>query len=104
MNMQVSVIFANPEQPLWLKLDLAQGSTVKDAITNSGLLERFPSLDISRHKTGIFGKFAKLDKTLEPGDRVEIYQPIIADPKALKRSPQRLQQQQIQTQAADSPP
>ena len=85
MNMQVSVIFANPEQPLWLKLNMEKGSTVKDAITNSGLLERFPSLDISRHKTGIFGKLAKLDKTLEPGDRVEIYHPITANPKTVKK-------------------
>ena len=100
MNMQVSVIFANPEQPLWLKLDLLPGSTVKDAITNSGLLERFPSLDISNHKTGIFGKLAKLDKTLEPGDRVEIYHSITADPKTIKRRDQK----HPTTASHDSPP
>ncbi|MEH6575558.1 MAG: RnfH family protein [Amphritea sp.] len=85
MNMQINVIFANPEHPLWLKLTLAQGSTVKDAIANSGLLDQFPHLNFSSFKTGIFGKFAKLDKTLEPGDRVEIYQPITSDPKSIKR-------------------
>lgn len=88
MNMQVSVIFANPEQPLWLKLKLAPGSTVKDAIANSGLQDRFPHLDINSHKAGIFGKFAKLDKPLEPGDRVEIYQPITAAPKIVNRRDQ----------------
>lgn len=85
MNMQINVVFANPEHPLWLKLTLAQGSTVKDAITDSGLLSQFPHLNFNKLKTGIFGKFAKLDKTLEPGDRVEIYQPITSDPKSIKR-------------------
>ncbi len=88
MSMQISVIYANPEQPLWLKPTLAPGSTVADAITCSGLLDRFPHLDLSRYKTGIFGKFARLDKTLEPGDRVEIYLPATADPKAVKRREQ----------------
>ncbi len=85
MSLQISVIFANPEKPLWLKLSLAPGSTVIDAITCSGLLERFPLLDLNRYKTGIFGRFAKLDKPLQCGDRVEIYEPISADPKQLNK-------------------
>ncbi|OMH34055.1 hypothetical protein BGP75_12765 [Motiliproteus sp. MSK22-1] len=82
--MQISVVFANPEQPLWLKSTLAPGSTVKDAITCSGLLDRLPHLDLSSYKLGIFGKFARLDKPLEPGDRVEIYLPATANPKSIK--------------------
>ncbi len=85
MQLQISVIFANPEKPLWLKLSLAPGSTVKDAIICSGLVERFPLLDLNRYKTGIFGRFTKLDKQLQCGDRVEIYEPISADPKQLPK-------------------
>ncbi|MEH6472117.1 MAG: RnfH family protein [Halopseudomonas sp.] len=81
MSLQISVIYANPEKPLWLKLSLTPGSTVKDAILCSGVLERFPLLDLNRYKTGIFGRFAKLDKQLQCGDRVEIYEPISPDPK-----------------------
>ncbi len=83
MSLQISVIYANPEKPLWLKLSIAPGSTVKDAIICSGLLDRVPLLDLNRYKTGIFGRFTKLDKPLQCGDRVEIYEPISADPTKL---------------------
>ena len=89
--MQINVIFANPERPLWLKLTLTDGSTVQDAIANSGLLDQFPHLNFNNLKTGIFGKFAKPDTTLKSGDRVEIYQPITSDPKRIKQQNQNTQ-------------
>ena len=83
--MNISLVYAHPQQRQWLNLELAEGSTVADAIDNSGILDRCPSIDLKTHKTGVFGKLAKLDQLLRPGDRVEIYTPVIVDPKTVKR-------------------
>ncbi|OMH37950.1 hypothetical protein BGP75_06570 [Motiliproteus sp. MSK22-1] len=83
--MNISLVYAHPQQRQWLNLELAEGSTVADAIDNSGILERCPNIDLNTHKTGIFGKLAKLDQPLKQGDRVEIYTPVIVDPKTVKR-------------------
>jgi hypothetical protein len=58
---------------------------VAEAIERSGIIERFPEIDLAKNKVGIFGKLAKLDKVLQPGDRVEIYRPLIADPKEARK-------------------
>ncbi len=83
--MNISLVYADPKQPQWLDLDIAEGCTVSDAIDHSGILDRFPAIDLGIHKTGIFGKLAKLDQPLKDGDRVEIYTPVIVDPKTVKR-------------------
>ncbi|WP_207063205.1 RnfH family protein [Motiliproteus sp. SC1-56] len=85
MNMTVSLVYADPEHPQWLDLELKQGSTLKEAIRHSGILHRCPTIDLKTHKTGVFGKLAHLDHRLNPGDRVEIYLPICVDPKQVKR-------------------
>jgi putative ubiquitin-RnfH superfamily antitoxin RatB of RatAB toxin-antitoxin module len=59
--------------------------TAKQAIEVSGILERFPEIDLKINKIGIFGKVAKLDTLLTEGDRVEIYRPLIADPKEARK-------------------
>lgn len=83
--MQVGVAYAEPDQQVWLKLEVPEGSTVLDAVKRSGILHRFPQLDLDKQKVGIFGKLAKLDTPLKEGDRVEIYRRITADPTAVKR-------------------
>ena len=83
--MQVGLAYTDPKDQVWLRLDIPEGSTLKDAIEASGLLARFPEIDLSKQKVGIFGKLAKLDAPLKEGDRVEIYRPITADPKTVKR-------------------
>ena len=83
--MQVGVTYADPDQQVWLKLEVPDDSTVLDALTLSGLLKRFPHIDLEKQKVGIFGKFTKLDSPLQEGDRVEIYRPITADPTQVKR-------------------
>ncbi len=83
--MQVGVAYAEPDQQVWLKLEVPEGSTVLDAVKRSGILNRFPQLDLDKQKVGIFGKLAKLDTPLKEGDRVEIYRRITADPAAVKR-------------------
>ena len=83
--MQIGVAYAEPDQQVWLKLEIPEGSTLLDALNHSGILTRFPQVDLKRQKVGIFGKLAKLDTPLREGDRVEIYRPITVDPTKVKR-------------------
>lgn len=66
-------------------LELPQESTVQQAIAASGILEKYPEIDLGRNKVGIFSKLCKLDAPLRDGDRVEIYRPLIADPKEVRK-------------------
>jgi hypothetical protein len=68
-----------------LRVQLAEGATVKDAIRASGVLDEFPEIDLASNKVGIFSKLVKLDEAVRDKDRVEIYRPLIADPKEVRR-------------------
>jgi len=81
----VEVAYAKAEEQLILRLDVAPGTTLRQAIEQSGILDRFPEIDLTRLKAGVFGKLKKLDQTLREGDRVEIYRPLIADPKQVRK-------------------
>jgi len=81
----VEVVYALPAQQPLLHVQLAEGATVEDAIRASGVLEAFPDIDLTRNKVGIFSKLVKLDETVRDRDRVEIYRPLIADPKEVRR-------------------
>ncbi len=81
----VGVAYTNQTRQVWLKVELPDGSTVIDAIEESGVLDMFPDIDLQNQKIGIYGKLTKVDEKLKEGDRVEIYRPIIADPKTVKR-------------------
>lgn len=83
--MHVGVAYADKFKQTWLKLDVPEGSSVKDAIERSGLLVQFPEIDLSKNKVGIFGRIVKLDSPLADGNRVEIYRPITADPETVER-------------------
>jgi uncharacterized protein len=83
--MNIGVAYAHQEEQVWLRLEVPEGSTVTEAIERSGLLQRFPEINLSRQKVGIFGKLAKPDALVKDGDRIEIYRPIIADPATVKR-------------------
>jgi len=83
--MKVSVAYTGQDKQVWLHVQLPDGSTVNDAITQSGILSIFPEIDLTQQKLGIFGKLTKVDSPLNEGDRVEIYRPITADPKTVKR-------------------
>ena len=84
--MKVSVTYALPERQTWLEVDVPEQATVRDAIDASGIMRAFPALDLSTQKVGVFGKTVALEARLEPGQRVEIYRPITADPIALRGS------------------
>lgn len=81
----VEVIYALPYEQALLKLQVPQGSTLQDAVRLSGVLDKHPEIDLARSKVGIFGKLSKLDAVLREKDRVEIYRPLIADPKEVRR-------------------
>lgn len=83
--MQVGVAYSEPVQQIWLRIEVPENCTVQNAIERSGILETFPNIDLSIQKVGIFGKLTKPNATLRPGDRVEIYREIIADPKTVPR-------------------
>ncbi|AAU91048.1 MULTISPECIES: RnfH family protein [Methylococcus] len=83
--MNVGVCYADADRQLWLRMEMPDDSTVEQAIRYSGILERFPEIDLSVQKVGIFGKLVKLDAPVKEGDRIEIYRPITADPKTVRR-------------------
>lgn len=81
----VEVAYARPDEQLILRLDVPAGSTLREAVEQSGILDRFTDIDPDRMKAGIFGKLKKPDQVLQDGDRVEIYRPLIADPKEVRK-------------------
>ena len=83
--MNVGVAYADKFKKTWLKLEVPDGSTVQEAIEHSGLLTRFPDIDLNTQQVGIFGKLTKLTAKVVEGDRVEIYRAITADPETVER-------------------
>jgi len=83
--MKVGVVYAVPARQTWLTIDVAEGTTVQQAIEKSGILRQFPEINLETQKVGIFGKMAALDAVVEEGARIEIYRPITVDPKTVKR-------------------
>jgi putative ubiquitin-RnfH superfamily antitoxin RatB of RatAB toxin-antitoxin module len=84
-DINLEVVYALPAQQTLLRVKLAEGATVEDAIRASGVLEAFPEIDLTKNKVGIFSKLVKLDEKVRDRDRVEIYRPLIADPKEVRR-------------------
>lgn len=82
---EVEVAYARPDEQTVLTVTADKGMTLLQAIERSGILEQFPEIDPEQSKFGIFGKAAKGDAELQPGDRVEIYRPLIADPKEARK-------------------
>ena len=81
----VEVAYANPKEQVIVTLAMPEGATVEAAIKASGLLERFPEIVLSDLKAGIFGEVCKLDQPVKEADRIEIYRPLIHDPKDARR-------------------
>ncbi|EEQ15474.1 hypothetical protein yfred0001_36920 [Yersinia frederiksenii ATCC 33641] len=79
------MVYALPERQYLRTVSLAAGSTVEDAINASGLLELRPDIDLTKNKVGVYSRPVKLGDKVNDGDRVEIYRPLIADPKELRR-------------------
>ena len=81
----VEVVLAVPERQELRSIDIAAGSTVAEAITKSGLPDLFEGFELDLNRVGIFGHKVSADQLLHDGDRVEIYRPLVADPKEVRR-------------------
>lgn len=82
---QIEIVYALPHSQIPIKLNVFAGCTIKQAILRCGILDQFPEIDLTKNKLGIFGKFAQPDAILQPYDRVEIYRPLVIDPKDARR-------------------
>lgn len=84
-RMTVEVAFALPERQALLTLSVSTNATVEQIIRQSGILQQFPQIDLLTQKVGVWSRPVKLDDQVSEGDRIEIYRPLIADPKDLRR-------------------
>lgn len=83
--MKIEVVYAQSAQQDLVSLELPEGAVVQQAVEASGLLSKHPEIDLTKNKVGIFAKLARLDTPLRDRDRVEIYRPLIADPKEVRK-------------------
>lgn len=81
----VQVAYALPQVQRVISVDVPKGATIEDAIRASGILDEFPEIDLATQRVGVFGKLSTLDAEVRRGDRIEIYRPLIADPKEVRR-------------------
>lgn len=81
----IEVSYALADEQVILDVDIEPSDTVEEAIRKSGVLQLYPEIDLAQNKVGVFGKLTKLDKTLNERDRIEIYRPLIADPKEVRK-------------------
>jgi len=79
----IEIIYALAKKPIVIHCQVPSKTTVLDAITASGILLTYP-IDIKKYSIGIYGKLITLDQCVRPGDRIEIYQPLVADPKKIR--------------------
>lgn len=83
--MHVEVIYASANDVWHRKLSVNEGDTVKHALVASGLLEHYPELHVPSLKVGIFGRICSLEQVLAPGDRIEVYRPLVYNPMESRR-------------------
>lgn len=83
--MIIEVVYGLSDKQLLLSLEVDESTTIEQAIELSGIKQHFDEIDLSLNKVGIFGKMAKLSDGLKAGDRIEIYRPLLADPKEVRR-------------------
>lgn len=84
-DIQVEVVYALPEKQYLRTVTMPEGSTIEQAVIASGLPELRRDINLAENKVGIYSRAAKLQDIVQDGDRVEIYRPLLADPKELRR-------------------
>jgi putative ubiquitin-RnfH superfamily antitoxin RatB of RatAB toxin-antitoxin module len=84
-KIMIEVSFALPKKQIIIPVLVPKGTSIKEAIELSGILKKFGEIDLDSNQVGIFGKLTTLDKVLRDRDRIEIYRPLIADPKEIRR-------------------
>jgi hypothetical protein len=84
-SINVEVAYATPKKQIIRTVNIDPGTTIGAAIVQSGIMMDFPELELEDARVGLFGKAAAMTTVLFDGDRVEIYRPLIADPKEVRR-------------------
>lgn len=84
-QISVQVCYALSQKQELVLVKLPEGATLQQALEASGLLTKYPEIDLKKNKFGIFAKLSKVDSVLRDKDRVEIYRPLIADPKEVRK-------------------
>jgi putative ubiquitin-RnfH superfamily antitoxin RatB of RatAB toxin-antitoxin module len=84
-TLSIDVCYALPDTQTLISVELAPGATVREALDASGILARHPEIDLATLKVGVYGKLKPLDAPLADHDRVEIYRPLIVDPKVARQ-------------------
>lgn len=84
-SIHIEVVYALPERQELVRINLPAGSSLQQAIEASGLPQKHPEIDLASARFGIYGKLSKADAILREKDRVEIYRPLIADPKEVRK-------------------
>jgi len=82
---QIEVAYATPEKQLIISVNLPLGSTIGEAIQQSGIKQRFPEIDLQHQAVGIFSQLKSLNDLVQEGDRIEIYRPLYLDPKEARK-------------------
>lgn len=85
-NISVEVAYGEPDRQAIRTVELPAGSTVAEAIEASGIRERFPGLEVHPDRVGVWARKVSLQQELQDGDRVEIYRPLLIDPKEARRA------------------
>lgn len=83
--LRVEVCYALPDKQVLVPVTVPVGATLQQALEASGLLDKHPEIDLKKNKFGVYAKLTKLDAVLRDRDRVEIYRPLIADPKEVRK-------------------
>ncbi len=84
-RLEIEVVYALADEQDVVALTVGPGTTAREAVELSGLVQRHQRIDTGSMRIGIFGRVVALDAVLRDGDRVEIYRPLVADPKQARR-------------------
>jgi hypothetical protein len=85
ITIAIEVAYASANQSWLIPFEVEEGTTVQQAIASSGILEQCPDINLQTNKVGLFSKIVELDIQVRAGDRIEIYRPLILDPKEARR-------------------
>lgn len=84
-KLNIELIYPLPNEQILLTIKIDKPSTIAEAIEASGIRKKYPEIDLTKNKVGIFSKVCELNQSLREGDRIEIYRPLIADPKEARK-------------------
>ena len=84
-NIRIEVAYATAKEQVIIPVEIPDSSTVEQAIEKSNVLKRFPEIDLTKNGIGIFSKATTLNAILQAGDRIEIYRPLLGDPKEIRK-------------------